>query len=123
MTLDATARNLADNLTNRFGKTIQLKRTLQNVYDPSAGVGGDDQIPNTYTVKVTPPKNFMLKRIDGTLIEEGDEIVSLPALNSPVVPDQETDVIIYGGEVWTIKQIGKLYGGELVAMYILHLTK
>jgi hypothetical protein len=123
MTLDITARNLADRLVDKFGKTVTLRRTPQDSYSPVDGGGGDDQTPTDYTVKVTPPTDFMFKKIDGTLIEEGDEVVSLPALNSPITPVLDTDTVIMDGNRWEIRQLGRLWSGELVAMYILHLTK
>lgn len=123
MTLDTTARKLADNLTNRFGKTVTLRRVTQTTYDPLAGTGGADNPASDNTVKVTPPTDFMFKKIDGTLIKEGDQVVSLPALNTPFEPDQSTDTIVMDGSEWQIRQIGRLWSGELVAMYILHLTQ
>lgn len=127
MTLDTTARNVAQSLTDKFGKTATLRRTLQTAYDPSTGLGGADLTPVDYTVKVTPPTDFMLSRVDGTLIKEGDQVVSLPALSLTVYPDQSTDSVrleVDGAtQEWNIRQIGRLWSGELVAMYILHLTK
>lgn len=123
MTLDVTARALADNLVNQFGKTVTLRRTPKSVYDPETGTGGDDQILTDYSVKVTPPTDFMLKRVEGTLIGEGDQVISLPALNAPIVPNKDTDIVIIEDEEWKIRQIGNLWSGEQVAMYILHLTQ
>ena len=123
MTLDATARALADRLTDQFGKTVVLQRQINSSYDGATDTGGEPQIPSNHTVKVTPPEGFMFSKIDGTLIGEGDQVVSLPALNSPITPNKTTDKIIMDDSTWKIKQVGRLWSGEQVAMYILHLTQ
>jgi len=127
MTLDNTARKLADNLINRFGKTVTLRRVTRTAYNGATGVGGDNNLPVDYTVKVSPPTDFMFKKIDGTLIKEGDQVVSIAALNAPIVPYQETDSVFMDvdgvNEEWKIRQLGRLWSGELVATYILHLTQ
>lgn len=122
MSLDSAARKVAKDLTDKFGKSVTLRRVTQDAYDPTAGTGGDSQAPTDYAVKVTPPQNFMFTKIDGTLIKEGDHVVRLPALDSPIVPDQFTDTVIIDSKEWSIKQIGEIWSGEQVAMYILHLT-
>lgn len=123
MTLDTTARNLADRLIDKFGKTVVIRRTTRTAYDGAAGTGGDENAPVNYTVKVTPPTDFMFKRIDGTLVEEGDEVVSVAALNLAITPDATIDVVIQDTVLWRIRQVGRLWSGELVATYILHLRK
>jgi len=123
VTLDATARSLADRLIDKFGKTVVIRRTTRTAYDGATGTGGDENAPVDYTVKVTPPTEFTLKRIDGTLIEEGDEVVSVAALNLAIVPDKAIDVVVQDSEIWKMQQVGRLWSGELVATYILHLRK
>ena len=101
MTLDTVLRAAADSLISEYGKTVTLRRTIKSIYDPTAGTGGGSLAPTDYTnIKVTPPKDFMFKNLDGTLIEVGDQVVSMAALNAPVEPDSDTDTIIMDGGVW-----------------------
>ena len=123
MTLDTTARATAYRLTQSFGKDVTLRRIAKTTYDPSTGAGGEDATPVDYIVKVTPPSDYMLTDVGGTLIESGDMVVSMPALNAPVEPDEDTDKVIVDKEVWNVKAVGRLWSGELVAMYNLLLTR
>lgn len=123
MAINMTAPKLAQRMIEKFGKAVTLRRTTRTTYDPLAGTGGADNVPVDYAVKVTPPEGFMFSVINGTLIESGDQVAMLAALNAPIVPEMETDTVIMNSVEWKLRQVGTLWAGDDPAAYILHMGK
>lgn len=121
--LDTEMRQVAVDLIDEFGKALTIVREEQS-YDPSTG----QTITTTVEVSVnaSPPRDYSLARIDGTLIQAGDTVVQVAAqgldLGTPDAP-QPTDKVEIDGSRWGIVQIGKVYSGDLIALYTLHLRK
>lgn len=121
--LDTEMRDVAVELIDEFGKAITVIRESQT-YDPATGqtVTTSTEVP----VNAAPPRDFTLARIDGTLIQQGDTVVQVAAkgldLGTPDAP-QATDKVEIDGTRWGIVQIGKVYSGDLIALYALHLRR
>lgn len=106
-------------LVAAFGKTVTLVRP-DIIYDPNTG--GTYSTETEFSVVVTPPREYSLERVDGTLIHAGDTSIGLPTKNAPVTP-RESDKIRMDGNTWSIVQIEYLASGEEYAMYRLQLRK
>lgn len=121
--LDGRMRSLAQQLAGKYGKQVTLIRTLDS-YDPKTGDVTQAQA-ETIT-NATPPKDYTISRIDGTLIQQGDTVIQVPAkdlkLGTPAHPTK-SDKVNLDGVVWGIVQVGSVYSGEQVAQYTLHLRK
>lgn len=122
-TLDTEARQVAVGLIEEFGKSVEIRRMMQNTYDPVSGTGGEDSTPVNYPVKVTPPEAYKIKDINGSYITTGEMIISLADQGAPVIPDKDTDDVLLEGEYWNILDIEKVWSGELVAMHTLRIGK
>ena len=117
MTLDARHKNVAAVLARRYGKAVTL-RQVSETFNPATG-----QTTTTTTdfpAQAMPPKDFSTAPLADTLIEAGDTVVDVPALGLGVVPTTQ-DKAVFDGTTWTIVQVGKVYGGEDVAVFRLQL--
>lgn len=121
--LDKTARASSKRLIDKLGKALTVVREEQT-YDPSTGQTTTTE--TTVSVNATPPKDYTTARIDGTLIEQGDTVIQIAAkgldLGTPDAP-QDTDKVDIDGNRWGIVQIGRVYSGDQIALYTLHLRK
>lgn len=121
--LDTEMRALAVELTDELGKAVTLIRE-ETAYDPSSGE--TTTMTSTASANATPPADFTLSRIDGTLIQQGDTVIDVPAqgldMGTPDAP-QQTDKVRIDGTKWGIVQVGKVYSGEQIALYRLHLRR
>lgn len=106
-------------LVSEFGKNATLIRP-ETVYDPNTGQTYTTD--TEYSVIVTPPADYTLARIDGTLIEKGDTVVRMAANGLAVVPSK-SDKVKMDGVIWSVFQAGHVYTGEKVGLYVLHLRK
>lgn len=110
-------RDTAQRVVNRLGKTVTMGRE-STTFDPSTG-----QTTTTTTeteVVATPPQDFTKARIEGTLIQSGDTVIQIPAAD---FTPQADDKVKIDGDWWGIVQLGKVYSGEKIALYVLHLRR
>lgn len=116
-------RTTAKSLIDKFGKQVSLVRE-STTYNPATGQ--TTTTSTSTTVNATPPKDFTAARIDGTLIQQGDTVIQIAAqgldLGTPDTP-QQSDKVTIDSSTWKIVQIGKVYSGEQIALYTLHLRQ
>lgn len=112
-------------LVNYFAYPATFRRETKGTFDPVAGkyTGGGT---TDYSVTVTPPLEYDLSKIDGTLIQQGDfsvYVADLPV--EPNVADADTkDTLVLDGVEYTLVEINptKLPGG-MTAVWSLHCRK
>jgi hypothetical protein len=69
------------------------------------------------TIKITPPEPWTLAPLPDSTVEAGD----MSAYSgTDVVPDVGMKVS-FDGQIWTVMAVGRVYTGDLVAMYLLQL--
>ena len=103
---------------NTFGFDATHRRVTRS-YDPDTG---KNTVSNAdTTVKITPPSPYDERRIDGTLIQIGDEQIIMSS-NSGVVP-QTSDLFVIGGNIWQVVRISPIVSGELTAAYSVQLRQ
>lgn len=110
---------LAEQLVdNTFGFDATHRRVTRS-YDVTTG---KNTVSNAdTTVKITPPAPFEQRRIDGTLIQLGDQQIIMSSA-SGVVP-KTTDLFVIGGVIWQVVRIEPIVSGELTAAYSLQLRQ
>lgn len=125
--LDGPAQDIASTLTTVFGTPATLRRTT-NVYDPVTGVETPTVTDHAYTI--TPPQRVREDLVDNsnvlaTDLEASVATKDLPddATPAPVVPNTQTDTLIFGTETYKVVAVMPLYGGALVASYTMRLRK
>jgi len=122
MTLDTKMRAKTKELIEKFGKVVDIRRTTRTPYDGSTGTGGGENTPVDHSVYITPPTRFKTKNMDGTVITTEELVVSIAALDAPVIPDKDTDTFLIDGTERKITDIEEVWSGELVAMYTMRLA-
>jgi hypothetical protein len=113
-------RFTADRLTQRFGKAVTLTR-VENTFDPATGETTETRTDNP-TVS-TPPAEFNVSRIDGTLVKQGDVQLAVPAVDLSIAPDPDTDEVKLDGLTYQIVRVSPEYSGEKVARYIMQVRR
>jgi len=73
------------------------------------------------TVKITPPSPYDQRRIDGTLIKDGDQQIQMSS-NSGVVP-QLADLFVISGATWQVVRVSPIVSGEQTAAYAIQLRQ
>lgn len=122
MTLDATARPLADQLINQLGKAAIIRRIDPGTVDPVTGVPSGGSTTD-HNVKVTPPSRYRMELVAEALVQADDFECSVAALDLTIEPDVETDKLVLDGEQFAVKGVQPVYSGELVAYYSLQCGK
>ena len=117
--LDAQMLPLAAQLADEFGKTVTLVHISES-FDPNTGT--TLQTETTEMVNAVPPQAFSKGRIDGSLIQEGDTQVGLPA-QSVTTPPTTEDRLKFDDGVWSIVAVDPLYSGEKIALYNLQVRQ
>jgi hypothetical protein len=124
--LDKPMKSVAQTLGNVLGSKASsgvgvLVRESQT-YDPLNDSGGT-QSEIEYPVTVFPPKQYRLDQIDGSVIQNGDFMIDIPAkdlaLPAPNEPSEQTDTIKFNGERFKIMSVTKIYSGASVVLYTL----
>jgi hypothetical protein len=110
---------LAETLVdNTFGFSATHRRVTRT-YNPDTG---KNTVSNTDTsVKITPPSPYDQRRIDGTVIQLGDQQVII-STKSGVVP-KSADQFVIGGNVWQVVQVSPIVSGEQTAAYEIQLRQ
>lgn len=103
---------------NTFGFDATHRRVTRT-YDPATG---KNTVSNAdTTVKITPPSPYDQRRIDGTLIQLGDQRIMISSA-SGVVP-QSADLFVIGGATWQVVAIFPIVSGESTAAYEVQLRQ
>jgi len=117
--LDAEMRQVASDLAGELGKTVTFLQ-VEEVFDPSTGT----TTTNTTETELTavPPQDFRFEQMDGTLIQSGDMMLGLPAVDVPVRPTTEHKVKM-DGSTWSIVAVRPQASGEEIALYQLQVRR
>lgn len=92
-------------------------RRVTRTYDPTTGKNTESNADTT--IKITPPSPYEQRRIDGTVIQIGDQRVMISSA-SGIVP-VTGDKMIIAGSTWQIVGISPIVSGEQTAAYELQL--
>ena len=103
---------------NTFGFSV-THRAVTRTYDV---VTGKNTVSNAdTTISITPPSPYDQRRIDGTLIQLGDQRIMMSSL-SGVVP-KSADLFIIGGQTWQVVAVFPIVSGEQTAAYEVQLRQ
>lgn len=94
-------------------------RRVTRTYDPATGKNTNSNADTS--VVITPPAPYEQRRIDGTLIQLGDQRIMMSS-RSGVVP-QSADQFIIGGVTWQVVAIFPIVSGEQTAAYEVQLRQ
>ena len=122
MTLDVKMRATSKKLIEKFGKLVDIRRVTSISYDGSTGVGGEENAPVDHPVYITPPVQYKVKNNDGTVITTNELVVSIAALDAPIIPNKDTDSFVIDGSDRKIVEIEEVWSGALVTMYTMRLA-
>lgn len=87
----------------------------------SAATGKNSVSAVDTAVKITPPAPYDQRRIDGTIVVEGDQWIMMSSA-SGVVP-KGNDKMVIGGSIWMIVRIKPIVSGEQTAAYEVQLRQ
>lgn len=105
-------------IDNTFGFDATHRRQSRT-YDPATG---KNTVSNTdTTVKITPPNPYDQRRIDNTLIQQGDMMIMMSS-NSGIVP-QLSDKFVINSQTWQIVNVKPIVSGEQTAAYDIQLRQ
>lgn len=112
--LDQALRPLAQNLIGQFGKSMIYRHKIAGVYDPVTD-SKNEQIEDYPVFGVI--ECYQEHQLSG-LIEQGDLKVTIAAIELPIDPMIQDELIIEEAD-HRIVNVGKEWSGEQVALYIL----
>jgi len=105
-------------IDNTFGFNATHRRQTRT-YDPATGKNTTSN--SDTTVKITPPNPYAQSRIDGTLIQQGDQMIMMSS-NSGIVPTL-SDKFVISGQTWQVVQVKPIVSGEQTAAYEIQLRQ
>jgi hypothetical protein len=105
-------------IDDTFGFDVTHRRVTR-AYDPATGKNTSSNADTT--IKITPPAPYEQRRIDGTLIQLGDQRIMISSA-SGVVPIS-ADLFIIGGQTWQVVAIFPIISGESTAAYEVQLRQ
>ncbi len=94
-------------------------RRVARTYDPVTGKNTESNSDTSVTI--TPPAPYEQRRIDGTLIQLGDQRTMISS-RSGVVP-KSADLFIIGGATWQVVAVFPIVSGEQTAAYEIQLRQ
>jgi hypothetical protein len=94
-------------------------RRQTRTYDPATGKNTTSN--SDTTVKITPPNPYDQRRIDNTLIQQGDMMIMMSS-NSGIVPTL-SDKFVIGAGTWQVVNIKPIVSGEQTAAYEIQLRQ
>lgn len=126
---DNVAKRAAKAIRKR-GASMTLRRTIQGVIDPDTGLAQ----PSTATdypcygiIQYFDSKASALmygtSTLKNTLIKKEDQMILLHADGLSVAPNDVTDVLIFGGNTYTIVNGLTLQPGGTAIIYNVHVRK
>ena len=119
MTLDAEMRDLAVELAEELGKAVTVQE-VESEYDPVAGK--TVETVTDHDVYAAPPVAFNVRQLDSSVVQIGDQQLSIPAQSIAIEPSTK-DRVLMDGETWQIQRVEPTYSGDQVALYTLHLRR
>lgn len=122
MALDTVFRSVAKTLTGVLGQTATLTRSNAS-YNPVTGATTPNS-DTTATIKVSPPKPYSLRQINGTTILQGDLWVVMAAASTTITPIVGDHLTVCGTK-HRITNIEPIYagGGGQVTAFTLQLRR
>jgi len=119
MTLDTKARNTANKMIAKFGKSITLTRVTEGSYDPTTGeMAASTNSTATLSALIQDYKPF--EYVSGA-IESGDRQVTIAALDATI--PNIGDTITIDALVYSVISVKTVWSGELAALYELQVRK
>lgn len=109
-------------LIGKYGAPATIRRHTRTDYDPETGNFGDDNYTdhNIYAVNQPAAKQTQTgagqKFMDGVLIEAGDRIFIVPAINLEITP-APGDILISGQETFTVKAVNTVKPATLALIH------
>ena len=121
--LDTLFRDLAVDLTSKFGPTATLIRdasSVDNVANERTTIS-QSNLSVRCSIPVSPKEN----EVDDEQILGTDLFLLIPArdLSTFDPPDQDKDTVSLGGNVYKVVSVVPLYSGDLIAAYRLQLRR
>ncbi len=113
MTLDTVARNTAQRLLTKFGKSCLLKRLAEGAYDPATGTTSLTETSYAVLAYLDQPN---AKELSDSLVTVTDEVAIFAAKGLSIEPTT-LDKLTVDGTDRTIKMVSKVWSGELVALW------
>ena len=104
----------------KYGLIVTVSQYADRTYDLATGEGGSDSGPVDITI--TPPTPYDNFYTDGDLIQTGDSLAFIAALDIPITPKIGM-VITLGIEQWRVIDVGIIRTGAKIALYSLQLRK
>lgn len=112
-------RSTAERLITAKGQTVTIAGTASSTYDPSTGITTPTAYSATTTAVVLPLDKA--RKIDGTLIKQGDETLLISALSTAgaaiTEPPVNSVVTLADGSKRTIIAIDQLSPAGLIIMF------
>jgi len=105
-------------IDDTFGLSATHRRVTRT-YDPATGKNTESN--SDTTIVVTPPAPYEQRRIDGTVIQLGDQRVMMSS-KAGIVPES-TDIFIISGQTWQAVAIFPIVSGESTAAYEVQLRQ
>jgi hypothetical protein len=105
-------------IDDTFGFAVTHRRVTRT-YDPATGKNTNSNSDTSITV--TPPAPYEQRRIDGTVIQLGDQRIMISS-RTGIVPES-ADLFIIGGVTWQVVAIFPIVSGEQTAAYEVQLRQ
>lgn len=113
MTLDTKARATAQKLLVKFGKDCTLKSTVPGTYNPATG--SVTPVVTVYAIKAYLDQPNKAELAGGQVVAT-DEVAIFAAQGLAVEPALNDSVTIDGADR-LVKMVGRVWSGELVALW------
>jgi hypothetical protein len=119
-TLDAELRQVALDLIEEFGKTVQF-RTVLSTYDPATGLTTESD-ETFYDIKASPPapKRFFLQ--EGDVLVHGGTYIFIAAKGLQITP-YLGQVVKIGTEAFRITSVEPIFSGEQICLFGLRIEQ
>jgi hypothetical protein len=110
---------LAEQLVDDTFGFAAIHRRVTRSYNVDTGKNTESNADTSVTI--TPPAPYEQRRIDGTIIQLGDQRIMMSS-RSGVVP-QSADLFVIGGVTWQVITIFPIVSGEQTAAYEVQLRQ
>lgn len=110
---EARRRNSWPRAVDRVGKAVTFVQ-VSETFDPATG--STTETTTDTAITAIPPQDFRFEQMDGSLIQSGDLVLGLPAVDMPVEPTTE-DRVKMDGDIWSIVAVRPKSSGEQDALY------
>lgn len=117
--LDDTLRTTAQNLIERFGKSVPLTRVTRT-FDRTVGKTTASS-ESTSTITIAPLEPYEKSAFAGTLVKKTNAITLVAA--KAVAEPTEHDYLTIDGVQHQIGDVGTLWSGSLAAVFVLGLNR